>query len=94
MFIFDVERYFLLAVTFVLLVVKIVALVNAMLWSGEHYRVADKLTKPGWVLILALGVALQVLLPGIVGLLNLGFTIAAIVYLVDVRPALANLRTR
>ena len=93
-FVFDLERDFLLAVTVIMLVVKIVALVNSLLWSAEHYRVAGKLTKPGWVVILALGVACQALIPGAIGLLNLGFTIAAVVYLVDVRPALAGLRSR
>lgn len=85
----------LLAVTLVLLSVKIFALVTALGFSPQHYQAADKLTKPAWVAILGLGVAANVLLLGNpIGLLNLAFTIAAFVYLADVRPALRGLHQR
>jgi hypothetical protein len=75
-----------------MLAVKIFAFVNALTFSAESYVAAGKLTKPAWSIILGLGVVLQLLLLG--SLLNLAFTIAAIVFLVDVRPALAGLRRR
>jgi hypothetical protein len=96
--VFQVEDYFSLALMLVMLGVEIFALVNSLLWSSEHYRVAGKLSKPAWVIILALAVAFQVLGlslgAGGFGILSLGFLIAALVYLLDVRPALAGLRQR
>ena len=92
--IFVVESSVLLAVSLALLAVKIFALVTALMFSPEHYRAADKLTKPTWVAILGLGVLANVVLPGSIGIINLAFTIAALVYLVDVRPALTSLTRR
>ena len=94
--VFDLEAHFLLLVTIILLVVKIFAFVNALMFSAESYVAAGKLTKPAWVLILGLGLALQVLLitASPINLIGLVFTIAALVYLADVRPALASLTRR
>jgi hypothetical protein len=80
-------------IVLVLLAVKIFAFANALTYSAESYVAAGKLTKPAWTIILGLAVVLQ-LLPVLGGLINLAFTIAAIVFLVDVRPALAGLRRR
>ena len=92
--VFQVEGSIFLVVSLVLLAVKIFALVTALMFTPDHYRAADKLTKPAWVAILGLGVAAQVLLPDVRSLINLAFTIAAFVYLVDVRPALRGLHQR
>lgn len=83
----------MLVVFFVLLAVKIYAFGSSLTFSGEAYNAAGKLTKPAWCIILALGVALQ-LIGSPIGLLSIVFTIAAFVYLADVRPALAGLRRR
>lgn len=90
----DLQMNVMLIVYLVLLAVKGFAFVNSLLWSGEHYTAAGKLTKPTWTIILGLGLVVQILLPGIINLLNLVFTIAAFVYLADVRPALASLTRR
>jgi hypothetical protein len=94
--VFDLEGRVLLLVTLILLVVKIFAFVNSLMFSAESYRAAGKLTKPAWALILGLGLALQVLLmeESPINLIGLVFTIAALVYLADVRPALASLTRR
>ncbi len=89
----EVELYFNLAVAFVLLVVKIFAFVSALLYSAESYNAADKLNKTTWTAILGVGVALQ-LVPINLSIVNLALTVAALVYLADVRPALAGLRRR
>ena len=95
MTVFNLESGFMLVVELVLLAVKVFAFVNSLLWSSESYAAAGKLTKPAWTIILGLGLAVQVLMPGgPIGLLNLVFTIAAFVYLADVRPALSNLTRR
>lgn len=84
----------MLVVYFVLLAVKLFAFVSALTFSAEHYRAAGKWTKPGWVALTGIAALLQVF--PIVGLqiVNIALTIAALVYLADVRPALAGLRRR
>lgn len=90
--IFQLQANVMLIVVFVLLAVKIFAFVNSLMYAADAYEAAGKLTKPAWALILGLGVALQLLLG--TGILNIVFTIAAFVYLADVRPALAGLYRR
>jgi hypothetical protein len=94
--VFALEGHVLLLVTLLLLVVKIFAFVNCLMFSAESYTAAGKLTKPAWALILGLGLALQVLLINAspINLIGLVFMIAALVYLADVRPALASLTRR
>ena len=91
-FLFD--SLFLAAASILLLAVKVFAFVSSLLYSTESYRAADKLTKPAWCAILGLGLACQVLFESPLHLINLAFTIAAFVYLADVRPALASLTRR
>ena len=83
----------ILAVFFVLLAVKIYAFVSSLTFSAESYEAAGKLTKPAWAIILGLAVVLQLWFNGSLTL-SLIFTIAAFVYLADVRPALAGLTRR
>jgi hypothetical protein len=91
--VFAVESTLALVVYFVLLVVKLFAFGSALTYSSRAYDAADKLTKPAWCVILGLAVALTFIPVG--GLtLSLVGTIAAFVYLADVRPALAQLTRR
>jgi len=72
------------------LALKIWALVDALSRPTAAFPAAGKLTKVAWIVILALAVVLggtNVL--GLFGLLGL---VAAIVYLVDVRPAVREMR--
>ena len=94
MTVFGFQSGLLLVVELALLAVKVFAFVNSLLWSSESYPAAGKLTKPAWSIILGLGVVVQIVFPGLINLLNLVFTIAALVYLADVRPALASLTRR
>ena len=66
------------------------ALLDALVRPAAGYVAAGKLTKPGWGAILALSV-LVLLLMGPMSFLGLPAVIAAIVYLVDVRPAVRGL---
>ena len=91
--VFLFEGYVSLAVFFVLLVIKIFAFANALLYSAEAYLAADKLNKPTWCILLGVAVVLQ-LLPLPLTIVNLAMTIVSLVYLADVRPALAGLRRR
>ncbi|WP_205474127.1 DUF2516 family protein [Nocardioides sp. SYSU D00038] len=81
-----------LLVVLILLAVNIFAFVNSLMFPAPAYEAAGKLTKPAWNLILGLGMVAQVL--SFSFLLNLVAIIAALVFLLDVRPALAGLRRR
>jgi len=94
MSVFEIEGWLTLLVVFVLLAVKIFAFVNCLLFPAEAYEAAGKLTKPAWAIILGLGALISVLAAGMPFLISLAFTIAALVYLADVRPALSGLRRR
>ena len=75
-----------------LLAVKLFAFVNSLMYSAESYEAANKLNKAAWGIGLGVGVAVQIV--GMPTIINLAFTIAALVYLADVRPALASLTRR
>ena len=70
--------------------VKLWALVDAIIRPGDAYVAAGKLTKPAWIAILAVAVLLTG--ASFTGLLGIIAIIAAIVYLVDVRPAVRSMR--
>ena len=76
---------FLAIISLAVLVGQVVVLIDAAMRREDAYRAAGKLTKPGWLIILTLAIAANLIL----GLL---FTIigvvVAMVYWVDVRPAL------
>ena len=79
---------FFLLLSLALLVLKVWALVDAALQPEQAYLAAGKWQKVGWVVVLALGA----LIGQGLGLLGIASLIAAIVYLVDVRPALREAR--
>ncbi len=64
------------------------ALVDAAIRRADAYPAAGKLQKHWWLLILGVAVLLTVGFPSPLGLSGLAATIASIVYLVDVRPAI------
>jgi hypothetical protein len=76
------------------LLVKAFALVDAAIRPAAAYTAANKLTKGGWLIILALTVALDVFLGGLMSIFTIAGMVAAIVYLVDVRPAVRQLSGR
>ena len=94
--IFVVEGWIILAVIMIAVAVKAFAFVNALMWPAEAYSAANKLTKPAWLAILGIGLAAQLLLIQTSPLnpIQLIFSIAAIVFLVDVRPAVSGLTRR
>ena len=93
--VFQLEGLVLVVVAFALLAVKVFALVTAVMFSSESYKAAGKLTKPAWCAILGIALVAQfVWLDQPLSLINLVLTIAALVYLADVRPALSGLYRR
>ena len=88
-----------LVVFFVSLAVKAWAFIDSVLHTAEEYRAADKWSKKGWTILLGVGLACMFLpigaiLGGLTFLVSIGLLVAAIVYLVDVRPAIRALYRR
>ena len=67
------------------------AFVDALVRPAGGFVAAGKLTKPGWAAITGLA-ALILFWQGPMSFLGLPAVVAAIVYLVDVRPAVKGLR--
>jgi hypothetical protein len=68
------------------------AFVDAVTQRPDAYVAADKLTKKAWMIILGLGVVAHMLFWHPINIFNLVGIVAALVYLVDVRPAIRSLR--
>jgi hypothetical protein len=92
--VFQAQTMLLLVVELALLVVKLWAFISSLTFSAKAYDAANKLSKPAWTIILGIGVAVQLVVGGAFGILNLVFIVAAFVYLADVRPALSSLTRR
>ena len=90
---FSLAGGLLLVLNLGLLVLVVWALIDALTRPTAAFVAAGKQTKPIWLAIL--GVALLLVLVGLGGVLGIfGFivAVAAIVYLVDVRPAVREMR--
>jgi hypothetical protein len=68
------------------------AFVDALVRPASGFLAAGKLTKPGWAAITGLATLIIFWQQNPMTLLGLPAVIAAIVYLVDVRPAVRGLR--
>ncbi|MEU2119144.1 DUF2516 family protein [Streptomyces sp. NPDC058700] len=66
----------------------VAALVFAAMAREDAYRAAEKQTKRFWLIILGINLVVNLLLPML--FLQIAGVIAAIVFMVDVRPALAQ----
>jgi len=87
---FGASNLLLLALGLLSLGIKVWALVDAVTRPGAAFPATGKLSKPVWIAILVAAVLLGG--TNVMGLLGLLGTVAAIVYLVDVRPAVRELR--
>ncbi|MBA2574269.1 MAG: DUF2516 family protein [Nocardioidaceae bacterium] len=92
--VFSLERWVSIVLWYLLFAVKVFALGDAVVRSGESYVAAEKQTKVIWLLILAVALTVHVLDNSPIGLLNLVGTVAAFVYLADVRPILRSMHRR
>ena len=77
-----------------LFVVKMWALIDAVMRPAEGYTAADKLTKTAWLWILGLTLVTHIVFKSPLGVLSLAGAVAAFVYLLDVRPAVASVTRR
>jgi uncharacterized protein DUF2516 len=91
-FAYSIESTVALVLWFVLLAVKLFALIDALFHSDQAYVAADKQNKAFWLLLLVIFLALHILIPSPIQVLNLIGTVAAFVYLADVRPTLRSMK--
>jgi Protein of unknown function (DUF2516) len=89
---FQVQNNLMLAISLVLFGCKAVAFVDAVTRPPALFVAAGKQTKPFWLLILGLAVALNMVMWSPLSLFNIIGTVAAFVYLADARPAMRALR--
>jgi Protein of unknown function (DUF2516) len=75
----------------VLLAFKVFAFVDALIRPAPAYVAAGKLTKVVWLIFLGLAALVDVKWGGVTSILTIVGTIAAVVYMVDVRPAVRQL---
>lgn len=85
-------NYFLVLVNLVLLGLALWAFVDAAVRPAAAFVAAGKLTKPAWLAITGISVALCLFGVGLLGLLGAAVAVAVLVYLLDVRPAVRAMR--
>jgi hypothetical protein len=76
-----------------LLAIKVFALIDALRYTNNHYVSAGKRSRTLWLVLTGLSLAFH-LITNVLDLVSLAGTIASIVYLVDVRPALQQVSGR
>jgi Protein of unknown function (DUF2516) len=89
---FEVQNNLMLLISLVLFGCKAVAFVDAATRPPALFVAAGKQTKPFWLLILGLSVAVHMVMWSPLSLFNIIGTVAAFVYLADARPAMRSLR--
>lgn len=97
MLVYDITSLVTLAGMILLFVLEAWAVVDSLAHRPEEYEAAGKQTKKMWVLLLGISLAAFVITLPVMGLLNIfnmAGAVAAIVYLVDVRPAIRSLTRR
>ncbi len=80
-----IQGNLLLVLSLVLLAVKGFAVVDAIIRPTSQFTLHDTLPKQTWLIILALVFIAHLLFPGPLQLLNLIGTVAALVYLAQLR---------
>lgn len=95
--VFEIQSLILLGATLLLFVLEGWALVDAVSRKPEEFEAAGKQTKSMWTIILGVAFAaflVSLMWLGLVNIFNIVGAVAAIVYLVDVRPAIRSLTRR
>ena len=89
-----VQEYVLAVAAIALFVVEAWAFIDAMIRRPQEFEAAGKQTKTMWLIILGVALAAHMIFWHPINILNLIGAVAAIVYLVDVRPAIRSLTRR
>lgn len=91
---FTVQSSIMLVLTLVLFSCKALAFVDAAMRPEAVFVASGKQSKPFWLLVLGLAVVANMLIWSPISFLNLIGTVAALVYLADVRPTVQSLTRR
>ena len=89
---FEFQSQIALVVYLGIFIVEAFAFIDAVSRPVQAYLAADKMNKQGWLIILGLALLVQVL--RFTGLLSLIGLVAALVYILDARPALRSVTRR
>jgi hypothetical protein len=84
--VFGVSNALLSLISLAVVIMQAWALVDCVMRPTQAFPAAGKLTKPAWLAISGIALLIGVVF-GPLHFLGLGATVASIVYLVDVRPA-------
>jgi hypothetical protein len=77
-----------------LLCFKIFVFVDAAIRPGRAYEAAGKLTKVAWLLILGIAAVYDAMWGSFTGFITIVGAAAAIIYMVDVRPAVRQINPK
>ena len=91
---FAIQGTLQLLISVALFAFQAFAFVDAAVRRPDAFVAADKLTKPAWMIILGIALVAHMLIWSPASLLNLVGAVAAIVYIVDARPAMQSLTRR
>ena len=91
---FGITSGLMLVITLLIFAVQAWAFIDAVSHRPDAYVAADKLTKTTWLIILGIALGAHMLIWQPMHFLNLIGTVAALVYVLDVRPALRSLTGR
>jgi uncharacterized membrane protein len=94
LFVLDFQNWVVLAAAIALFVVEAWAFIDAVSRSPQVFVAADKQNKKMWLVILGVALAAHMIFWDPINILNMIGAVAAIVYLVDVRPAVRSLTRR
>jgi hypothetical protein len=89
--VFQFQNTVMLVIGLVLFLGMVWAFVDALTRRADAFEAADKLTKKGWLLILAIGLGVMLFF-GTIGLF--AGAVIMLVYHLDVRPAVAAMTRR
>jgi hypothetical protein len=88
----NLDAYVLWVIWLAGIPVGVYAFVHALLQRADAFTAADKLTKPAWLGITGAAALVLVLFRGPMTILWLAGLIAALVYIVDVRPRVMDVQ--
>jgi hypothetical protein len=87
---FEAQSNLLMIVSIVLFVIKAFALVDCVTRRSSQFDYLETLSKQAWLIVLVLAVAAHVVFWYPLGILNLIGTVAALVYLAQVRGSVSR----
>jgi uncharacterized membrane protein YoaK (UPF0700 family) len=92
--VWDIESWVSFVIFIAAAAMELFALCDSIVRRADAYTATDKLSKPAWVLILALAVLTCIAFRSPVSIFGIFGVIAAGIYLADVRPALRQVTGR